>query len=65
MVRLDPTGSDMSCSTLLPLFLWQEGERDQGRKTGQQGSGKWAKQQSHSCCVRSGSVRMCRDLDHC
>lgn len=60
-VRLDPTGSDMSGYMLLPLFLWQEGERDQA---GRLGSGKWAVQ-SPCCCVRSGSVRMSLDLDNC
>lgn len=49
---------EVTCQdTLLPLFLWQEGERDQG-------SGNWA-ERSPCPCVRSGSVRMCPDLDRC
>lgn len=48
-----------------PSFPLWEGTSDQGRRKGQQGAGKWATQHSHSCCVRSGSSRMCRDLLDC
>lgn len=40
-----------------------EREREiKGERRGEQGRSKWAKQPSHSCCVRSQCGRMCRDL---
>lgn len=47
-----------------PSFPQAERERGRSRR-GERGKSKWAKQRSHSWCVRSQSGRMCRDpLDY-